>query len=297
MEFINPISLIVLTLLYGGGALLIRELNARWKLGWGIIFLLISYGIIEEGLMVQSFFNPGWEDLNALSGYGTYFGVQWSWTIMLVIFHGTMSTFIPILITEISWPEYKYRPILGKKGLIFFICSFTAVFLWGLISIGFSKNYSGIYKPDITTLVLTFILVAGLVFGAYLSRKVKLNFKKIYILPVFLFGLIGFLFQATNLLLTNFLAFLNIRAEITLTVQALLFILLILFLVLQIFNKDAKKKHLISFIYGSILFWILLTPILEFNEGDRGILYIGAIGLLLLSLWIVLIRKRLNKKI
>ena len=121
LEFINPLLLVIFTLLYGGGTLLIRELRARWKLQWGIIFLLIAYGIIEEGLLAQSFFNTGWEDLGELSGYGIYFGIQWSWTIMLTIFHGTISTLIPILITEISWPDYKDKQILGNQSQIKYI--------------------------------------------------------------------------------------------------------------------------------------------------------------------------------
>jgi len=283
-------------LLYGGGTVLIRELKVRWKLRWGIIFLLIAYGIIEEGLIAQSFFNTGWEDLGELSGYGIYFGIQWSWALMLTIFHVTMSTLIPILITEISWPDYKYKPILGKKGLIFFICGFVAVLLWGLIYIGPSKDYSNVYRPDILNLILTFILVVVLVLGAYFSRKAKINLKKIYVLPVFLFGFIGFLFQAINRFLPNFLVYKNIGAEITIIIQALLFLLLVALIVLEIFNKNVEKKHLISFVFGSILFWILLTPILEFNEGNKGILYIGVLTLILLILWSVLIQKRFNRK-
>jgi hypothetical protein len=296
LEFINPLLLVIFTLLYGGGTLLIRELRARWKLQWGIIFLLIAYGIIEEGLIAQSFFNTGWEDLGELSGYGIYFGIQWSWTIMLTIFHGTISTLIPILITEISWPDYKYKPILGKKGLILFICGFVAVLLWGLIYIGSSKDYSDVYRPDTLTLFLTFILVIALILGAYFSRKTKMNLKNIYILPIFLLGLISFLFQGINLLLPNFMASQNIGAEITIIIQTLLFLLLITFMILEIFNKNVEKRHLISFVFGSILFWILFTPILEFNEGNKGILYIGILTLILLILWIVLMQKRLNKK-
>ena len=296
LEFINPVILVIFTLLYGGGTLLIRELRARWKLQWGIIFLLIAYGIIEEGLIAQSFFNTGWEDLGELSGYGIYFGIQWSWTIMLTIFHLTLSTYIPILITEINWPDYKYKPILGKKGLIFFICGFIAVLLWGLIYIGLSKDYSDVYRPDALTLVLTFILVVVLALGAYFSRKVKMNLKNIYVLPVFLLGFISFLFQAINRFLPNFLASQNIGAEIAIIIQTLLFLLLIAFMILEIFNKNVEKKYLVSFVFGSILFWILLTPILEFNEGNKGILYIGVLTLILLILWIVLMRRRFNEK-
>lgn len=215
---------------------------------------------------------------------------------MLTIFHGTLSTFIPILITEISWPDYKYKPILGKKGLIFFTCGFVAVILWGLIYIGSSKNYSDVYRPDALTLVLTFILVIVLVLGAYFSRKAKINLKNIYVLPIFLLGFIAFLFQAVNLLLPGFLVSQNIGAEITIIIQILLFLLLITFMILEIFNKNVEKRHLISFVFGSILFWILFTPILEFNQGNKGILYIGVLTLIILILWIVLMRKRFNKK-
>jgi len=45
--------------LYGSGALVIRELRVRWNKGIGTTLLLGSaYAMIEEGLMVASFFNP-----------------------------------------------------------------------------------------------------------------------------------------------------------------------------------------------------------------------------------------------
>jgi len=44
--------------IYGAGALLIREVVRRSGRGWGSILLLGgAYGIIEEGLVLQSFFN------------------------------------------------------------------------------------------------------------------------------------------------------------------------------------------------------------------------------------------------
>ena len=105
-EFFNPLTLLTLILLYGFGALLIRELRVRWNLQWSIIFLAVAYGIIEEGLLTKSFFNPGWEDLQTLSAYGMYLGIQWPWTIMLIFFHSTISTLIPIKIVDLLWPAY-----------------------------------------------------------------------------------------------------------------------------------------------------------------------------------------------
>ena len=57
-EFFNPFLLLVLTALYGSGAILVRELALRWHKGWPSILVLgAAYGIVEEGLMVKSFFD------------------------------------------------------------------------------------------------------------------------------------------------------------------------------------------------------------------------------------------------
>jgi hypothetical protein len=73
-EYFQPFGFIVMTVLYGGGALLIREARVRWNLGWGVIFLAVAYGIIEEGLMVQSFFNHHHPDLGDIAFYGRWLG-------------------------------------------------------------------------------------------------------------------------------------------------------------------------------------------------------------------------------
>jgi hypothetical protein len=55
-------ALIILTLLYGCGALLIREVTRRTRRGWLTILLLgAAYGIIEAGIVDQSMFNPSFE--------------------------------------------------------------------------------------------------------------------------------------------------------------------------------------------------------------------------------------------
>jgi probable HAF family extracellular repeat protein len=62
-------QLLVLTALYGSGSILIRELSLRWRKGWpSILALGAAYGIVEEGLMVKSFFDPNWVDLGTLGG-------------------------------------------------------------------------------------------------------------------------------------------------------------------------------------------------------------------------------------
>ena len=46
-------------LLYGPGALLIRELKVRWRKGWLAVFILAAaYVVAEEGLMLNTLFDP-----------------------------------------------------------------------------------------------------------------------------------------------------------------------------------------------------------------------------------------------
>ena len=60
-EFFALFGFTVMALLYGGGVLTAKELKVRWGKGMGSLLLLgAAYGVLEEGLMVASFQNPGW---------------------------------------------------------------------------------------------------------------------------------------------------------------------------------------------------------------------------------------------
>ena len=66
-------------LLYGGGAVLIRELARRTGRGWPTILGLgLAYGVLEEGLITQSLFNPDFLGLHLLN-LGSLFGLGWVW--------------------------------------------------------------------------------------------------------------------------------------------------------------------------------------------------------------------------
>ena len=72
-EFFNPVGFLLLASLYGSGALIVRELKVRWNKGYVSLFILgAAYGILEEGLMVKSFFDPNWMDLGILGSYGRW---------------------------------------------------------------------------------------------------------------------------------------------------------------------------------------------------------------------------------
>src|SRR5690554_5346782 len=51
-------ALVAVAPLYGGGALLIREVGRRGGLGWpGLLALCLAFGVVEEAFVTQSLFN------------------------------------------------------------------------------------------------------------------------------------------------------------------------------------------------------------------------------------------------
>jgi len=87
-----------------------RELVIRWNKGWTSLLMLgFAYGIYEEGLLVQSFFDPTWQDLGVLATYGRVAGVNWVWTEHLTIFHALISICASVAFVEILFPDRRHE--------------------------------------------------------------------------------------------------------------------------------------------------------------------------------------------
>jgi len=109
-------ALVAVAPLYGGGAVFIRELARRRGSGWGRIALLgAAYGILEEGLSLQSMFNP--DLFNAGVVGARALGVNWIWTEWTVGYHVVWSISIPILLAELLFPDRRAEPWLGRVGV------------------------------------------------------------------------------------------------------------------------------------------------------------------------------------
>jgi hypothetical protein len=107
----------VVTPFYGGGAVLIRELVRRRGLGGGRVALLAAaYAIVEEGLALQSMFNPNL--FNAGLVGGTVLGINLVWIEWTIGYHIVWSIGIPILLTELLFPARRSEPWLGRTGIV-----------------------------------------------------------------------------------------------------------------------------------------------------------------------------------
>ncbi len=165
LSFFNPLNFLLNVGLYGAGATLIRELARRRGLAWPRIVLLgAAYGMVEEGLAIQSFFNIHHPDLGNLAIYGRALEVNWVWAEELIGYHAIWSITIPILLTELLFPARRETPWLGRRGLrvIGAVFCLDVVLLFALVFLLYYKGYG--YIPPLIPYLATFALVCTLTF-------------------------------------------------------------------------------------------------------------------------------------
>ena len=125
----QPGAFPVTALIYGGGAVLIRE-AARRSGGWpSFVCLALAYALLEEGVADQSLFNPAFMHQHLLAyGYWPALGTAAPWAINVVVLHVVWSLAVPIGMAECLFPERRTAPWLGPLGL----CVTALLFLAGV---------------------------------------------------------------------------------------------------------------------------------------------------------------------
>lgn len=284
-EYFHPFTFLFFVLLYGCGTLLIREAKVRWNLQYGVIYLAAAYGIVEEGILVKSFFNPAWGDLENISGYGMYLGTQWPWAIMLTVFHGTVSTLIPITIAEYIWPIMKNVPVLGRRGLNCATWAILFVTIFGMLTFGPGEGGEGDpFYPDPLLLICSVLIVILLIWFAKRSEGEKVISNKKIISPMF-FGFSGFFVQFINLILPHICAGLKAPGFLTIIVQLVFSFFVLKFVFSQVYNKEITKAHIASLVFGSILFYSVLGVFVELLKGVNGMMIVGIVTFISMLFW------------
>ncbi len=155
LEFFNPLNLVILSLPYGCGALICRELVVRWRKGrFSLLLLGIAYSIYEEGIVVRSIFDPNWGELEQLAGYSHVAGITWTYAELLIHFHVIVSIAASVILLEILYPEQKHQSWISNKTLI---GCFIGILLW--IPAGFWMTS---YVPPLPLYISAWIVVFAL---------------------------------------------------------------------------------------------------------------------------------------
>lgn len=127
-------------LLYGSGALLIREAVRRTGQGWpAIVLLAAAYALLEEGPVDQLLWNPSYQmpvGENRLAGdaYLPALGTNLSIVQAVLALHTIWSISVPIALVEGFVPQRRTVPWLGRAGLAVSGALFAlgvAVAYWG----------------------------------------------------------------------------------------------------------------------------------------------------------------------
>jgi len=155
-EWLNPLSIVTVSVLYGGGAIMCRELAVRWRKGWPTFLALgIAYGIVEEGLLCKSFFDPGWGDIGPFGVYGRWGGVNWVWTAGLTGFHAVWSVASSVVLVELAFPARRGSWITDRA------------FAWlaGLFMLDVVAGHLLLtkYRPPAVHVLVTVAVTAGLI--------------------------------------------------------------------------------------------------------------------------------------
>lgn len=286
-EFFRPFSLLLLGLLYGSGAILIRELVLRWRKGWPSIFVLgAAYGILEEGLMVKSFFDPQWMDLGPLGVYGRWAGVNWVWSLGLTIFHTVWSICIPILLVTLMYPHRAHGPWVGRRTFRALVGLLLADVVFGFLALT-------TYRPPVIPYVLAILVVIGLYTAA---RRMPARLRAVASADPVVDRPHGLRYFAASL--AGAVAFFillwgvpNTRVSPLVTMALMLLLAGAAWLALRRVNPASRwdASHLLALASGALAFFILLAPLQELDPAHaverRGMALVG-LAMALLLVWL-----------
>ncbi len=292
--FSNLLTLLFLCFLYGGGAIIVRELTLYWGKGWPTLLLLgAAFGVIEEGLHVKSLFDPHWKDLGQLATYGRMFGVNWVWGVQMLSIHAVFSIAIPILIVTLLFPKRRVERWAGPRTLLLLIAMF-------IFCVVISFLFLTPYQPALLLSLLT-VVVAALLFllARFLPRRIIVTRSTDVAVPL-RFGLVGFLGTLTLFLMTWLLPTTLVPFWVTILL-ILVLDLAVGFVLLRMSSNGVgwTERHQVQTLSGALAFFVLLAPVIEITQRQRdpsGLTFAALVAVGLLYLLNRRIRKREQKQ-
>jgi hypothetical protein len=160
-------------MVWGFGALIIRDLVRRWRGGsTSMVLLALALSVAEEWVIQQTSLAPlPW----VATQYGRIWHVNWIWFLFFLGYESVWVVLVPVQLTELIFRSRRADPWLSRRGLgvsalIFLTGSFLAWFLWTQIARPKTFHVSK-YQPPFAQLILGLVMIASLAVAAYLLRN------------------------------------------------------------------------------------------------------------------------------
>lgn len=163
-------GLVIVAPFYGCAVLLIRELVRRRTTSWWPVILFgVAYMLIEEGLTLQTLFNPDF--VNAAKFGGRWLGVNFVLTQWEIEYHVVWSIGIPILITDLLFPARRTQRWLGQIGLS--VCAIVYVLAALVLGAAFRKMIMPGFHAPFMHLLITAALACAFVISALIWPRAE----------------------------------------------------------------------------------------------------------------------------
>jgi hypothetical protein len=277
IDFLNPLTFVLLCLPYGLGAILCREYWVRWT-NKGIVALIltgIAYGLFEEAVVVRSIFNPNWFELGNIPKDTYWGGIQWTYGYMLLHFHASISIPTSIITAEVLYPDNIHEQWISKKA---FAGVFGVFVLW--IPAGFLFTQ---YFPNILLYIGGWLAIGlCLITAKILSAKLAINpLRKIP--PPLMFYVIGAI-NTTVIFVGIFSLPEYIHIPFPVLVGGLLIVDILSIYVIVRFTNNGEQWtdiHKLAFISGLITFFLLFGIFKDFKEKFSGSSIVSLLAIIL----------------
>jgi len=160
-------------MVWGGGALLCRELVRRWRAGATSLLLLgLALSVAEEFIIQQTSIAPlPFPGANA--AYGRYLGVNWIYLLFMLGFESVWVVLVPVQVTELIFPDRREQPWLRKRGLIATCIAFligSRLAWYGWTQQARPRLHADPYHPQVTLILIGLSAILILIGLAWLLR-------------------------------------------------------------------------------------------------------------------------------
>jgi hypothetical protein len=160
-------------MVWGGGALLARELVRRWRAGAASLLCLgLALSVAEEFLIQQTSIAP-LPFPGATADFARFWGVNWLYLLFMLGFESVWVVLIPVQITELIFPDRRDQPWLRPRGLIATCIVFlvgSRVAWYGWTQQARPRLHAAPYHPPAALILIGLAAIAALIFAAYLLR-------------------------------------------------------------------------------------------------------------------------------
>lgn len=146
--------------IYAGGAVFLREILRRTGGGYANLLLLgVAYGLVEEGLALQSLTSP--HLYGAAAWAPRLFGVNTAYTELNLVYHALFSVTIPVIIVEFLFAGHGRAPYLRRGGVI--ASGVIALLGAALIRVAVPPSEDPGYTMPLVAVVVVALLAIGVI--------------------------------------------------------------------------------------------------------------------------------------